>query len=118
MRRTPLRRGAFPWAIKSKSKNDAVTLYGELVMPAKHKPSAGVVLQYGSGRESAVANNFVQHLLPLQDIAVFVFDKRVTIQREHGPEGRRLAGRTADGYFDLLVDWIVGRASLVRGHET
>lgn len=55
-----------------------VTLYGELVMPAKHKPRAVVVLQYGGGRDSAVTDNFVQHLLPLKDIAVFVFDKRGT----------------------------------------
>jgi hypothetical protein len=25
---------------------------------------------------------------------------------ERGPEGRRLAGRTAEGYFELLFDWI------------
>jgi hypothetical protein len=36
------------------------------------------VLQYGSGRDSAVVNNYVQYLLPLRDIAVFVFDKRGT----------------------------------------
>ena len=55
-----------------------VHLYGELVMPIQAKPRAIVVLQYGSGRDSAVANNYVQYLLPLKDIGVFVFDKRGT----------------------------------------
>lgn len=54
------------------------TLYGELVMPVSGKPKAVVVLQYGSGEESAVLHNFVQYLLPQKDIAVFVFDKRGT----------------------------------------
>jgi len=54
------------------------TLYGELVLPEKHPPKALVVLQYGGGRDSAVASNYVQHLLPLSDIAVFVYDKRGT----------------------------------------
>ena len=56
----------------------SLRLYGELVMPAKEQPRAVVVLQYGSGRESAVVNNYVQYLLPLRDIAVFVLDKRGT----------------------------------------
>jgi uncharacterized protein len=53
-------------------------LYGELVLPLHGKPRSVVVLQYGSGRDSAVTDNYVQHLLPLQDIAVFVFDKAGT----------------------------------------
>jgi len=52
--------------------------YGELVMPLHNAPRAVVVLQYGSGRDSAVTDNFVQYLLPLKDIAVFVFDKAGT----------------------------------------
>lgn len=52
--------------------------YGELVMPLRHAPRAIVVLQYGSGRDSAVTDNFLQYLLPLKDIAVFVFDKAGT----------------------------------------
>lgn len=55
-----------------------VTLYGELVTPAGRAPRAIVVLQYGSGRDSAVTYNFLQYMLPLKDIAVFVFDKRGT----------------------------------------
>lgn len=55
-----------------------VSLYGELVMPAGNAPRVVVVLQYGSGRDSAVTFNFLQHMLPLKDIAVFVFDKRGT----------------------------------------
>lgn len=55
-----------------------VSLYGELVMPAEGYPRAVVVLQYGGAPESAVIYNYVQHLLPLKDIAVFVFDKRGT----------------------------------------
>ena len=51
-------------------------LYGELYAPAK--PQALVVLVFGSGQDSAVTYNYVQHLLPLYDIAVFVYDKRGT----------------------------------------
>jgi pimeloyl-ACP methyl ester carboxylesterase len=52
------------------------TLYGELFAPAK--PQALVVMVYGSGQDSAVTYNYVQHLLPMYDIAVFVYDKRGT----------------------------------------
>jgi uncharacterized protein len=52
------------------------TLYGELYAPAK--PKAVVVLVFGSGTDSAVTWNYVQHLLPLYDIAAFVYDKRGT----------------------------------------
>jgi len=52
------------------------TLYGELFTP--EKPQALVVLVFGSGQDSAVTYNYVQHLLPLYDIAVFVYDKRGT----------------------------------------
>lgn len=52
------------------------TLYGELFTPAK--PQALVVLVFGSGQDSAVTYNYVQHLLPLYDVAVFVYDKRGT----------------------------------------
>jgi hypothetical protein len=54
------------------------TLYGELVLPEQAPPRALVVLQYGGGRDSAVLNNYVQYLLPLSDIAVFLYDKRGT----------------------------------------
>ncbi|WP_116809690.1 alpha/beta hydrolase family protein [Steroidobacter cummioxidans] len=53
-------------------------LYGELHLPASRKPHAVVVLQAGGSARSAVVYNYVQHLLPLSDIAVFVFDKRGT----------------------------------------
>ncbi|MBW3566954.1 MAG: lysophospholipase [Proteobacteria bacterium] len=59
-------------------RSNGETLYGELVLPVQRKPRAAVVLQYGGGRDSAVINNYVQYLLPLHDIAVFVFDKRGT----------------------------------------
>jgi hypothetical protein len=52
------------------------TLYGELYAPPK--PQALVVLVFGSGQDSAVTFNYVQHLLPIYDIAVFVYDKRGT----------------------------------------
>lgn len=52
------------------------TLYGELFAP--EKPQALVVLVFGSGQDSAVTYNYVQHLLPMYDIAVFVYDKRGT----------------------------------------
>jgi dienelactone hydrolase len=54
------------------------SLYGELFLPVKAFPKAVVVLQYGSGQESAIANNYLQYLLPLDSIAVFIFDKRGT----------------------------------------
>lgn len=52
------------------------TLYGELFTPAN--PQALVVLVFGSGQDSAVTYNYIQHLLPMYDIAVFVYDKRGT----------------------------------------
>jgi pimeloyl-ACP methyl ester carboxylesterase len=52
------------------------TLYGELYAPPD--PKALVVLVFGSGQDSAVTFNYVQHLLPIYDIAVFVYDKRGT----------------------------------------
>lgn len=54
------------------------SLYGELFLPLTGKPQAVVLLQYGSGNESAIANNYVQYLLTRDKIAVFVFDKRGT----------------------------------------
>jgi len=80
------------------------TLYGELVMPVSGKARAVVVLQYGSGEESAVANNYVQHLLPLKDIAVFVFDKRGT--------GRSAGRYTAN--FGIMADDMAAAAAAVR----
>ncbi len=64
------------------------SLYGELFLPLKGSPKAVVVLQFGSGQESAVANNYLQYLLTLDNIAVFVFDKRGT--------GRSAGKYTAD----------------------
>ena len=52
------------------------TLYGELYAP--EKPQALVALVYGSGQDSAVTWNYVQHLLPIYGIAAFVYDKRGT----------------------------------------
>lgn len=53
-------------------------LYGELVLPESGAPKAVVVLQYGSGTDSAVLNNYLQYMPPLDGVAVFVFDKRGT----------------------------------------
>jgi hypothetical protein len=52
------------------------TLYGELFTP--EKPQALVVLVFGSGQDSAVTYNYLQHLLPAHGIAAFVYDKRGT----------------------------------------
>lgn len=41
------------------------------------------------------------------DVAVFPNAEHGMIAIEDGPEGRRLAGRYAEGYFDLLIDWIL-----------
>lgn len=81
-----------------------LSLHGELVMPVGGKPKAVVVLQYGSGDESAVANNYVQNLLPLKDIAVFVFDKRGT--------GRSTGTYTAN--FGLMADDMAAAVRAVR----
>ena len=59
-------------------------LYGELYLPVAKAPEALVVLAYGSGPDSAVTFNYLQHLLPLHGIATFVFDKRGT-GRSGGP---------------------------------
>lgn len=80
------------------------TLYGELVMPVAGKPKAVVVLQYGSGDESAVANNYVQNLLPLKNIAVFVFDKRGT--------GRSTGQYTAN--FGIMADDMAAAVRAMR----
>lgn len=79
-------------------------LYGELVLPAEGKPKAAVVLQYGSGRDSAVYNNYLQNLLPLKGVAVFVFDKRGT--------GRSTGGYSAD--FPALADDMAAAVDAVR----
>ena len=52
------------------------TLHGELHAPGK--PQALVVLVAGSGQDSQVMYNYVQHLLPAYGIAAFVYDKRGT----------------------------------------
>jgi uncharacterized protein len=52
------------------------TLYGELYAPPD--PKALVVLVFGSGQDSAVTFNYVQHLMPIYDIAVLAYDKRGT----------------------------------------
>jgi pimeloyl-ACP methyl ester carboxylesterase len=84
--------------------NGNATLYGELVLPLRKKPRAVVVLQYGSGRDSAVTDNFLQHLLPLKDIAVFVFDKRGT--------GRSTGEFNA--HIGMLADDVVAAVRAVR----
>jgi pimeloyl-ACP methyl ester carboxylesterase len=78
------------------------TLYGELFAPAK--PKAMVVLVYGSGNDSAVTWNYVQHLLPLYDIAAFVYDKRGT--------GRSNGQFTVD--FSALADDAIAAVAQAR----
>ena len=75
------------------------TLYGELYAPAK--PQALVVLVFGSGQDSAVAFNYVQHLLPTYGIAVFVYDKRGT---------GRSTGRFTVDFSELADDAIAAVA--------
>jgi pimeloyl-ACP methyl ester carboxylesterase len=79
-------------------------LYGELVTPEHGRPKAVVVLHYGSGKESAVVENFVQYMLPLDGIAVFVFDKRGT--------GRSTGAFTAD--FHVLARDMAAAIDAVR----
>ncbi|HEY7640332.1 MAG TPA: alpha/beta hydrolase [Steroidobacteraceae bacterium] len=78
------------------------TLYGELFAPAK--PQAVVVLVYGSGNDSAVTWNYVQHLLPIYDVAVFVYDKRGT--------GRSNGRFTVD--FSELADDAIAAVATAR----
>jgi pimeloyl-ACP methyl ester carboxylesterase len=80
-------------------------LYGELYLPADTAPRALVVLAYGSGRDSAVAFNYLQHLLPLHGIAAFVFDKRGT--------GRSGGPFTVD--FSALADDTIAALAAARG---
>lgn len=85
------------------SSGDA-TIYGEIVFPADAAPEALVVLQYGSGTDSAVTYNFLQYLLPLEGIAVYVFDKRGT-------------GRSTGGYsmeIPTLADDVAAAVEAVR----
>jgi dienelactone hydrolase len=81
-----------------------VSLYAELHMPAKSKPRAVVILQYGSGYDAATVYNYVQHLLPLDNIAVVVFDKRGT--------GRSTGSLTA--HIGQLADDMVPVVNAVR----
>lgn len=68
-------------------------LYGKLVTPAG-APRALVVLVHGSEKDAATRFFAWQYLLPLRDIAVFVFDKRGT--------GESGGDYTQD--FDTLAD--------------
>ncbi|HEY6643249.1 alpha/beta hydrolase [Povalibacter sp.] len=86
--------------------SDNATLYGELVLPLQRPPRAVVVLQYGSGPDSAVTDNFLQYLLPLKDIAVFVFDKRGT--------GRSTGEFSA--HIGRLAEDFAAAVRAVRGH--
>ncbi|MBC9909561.1 alpha/beta hydrolase family protein [Chitinophaga varians] len=80
------------------------TLYGELFLPAGRKPKAVVILHYGSGGESAVYNNYKQYILPLGDVAVFVYDKRGT--------GRSTGQLSAN--FELLAADMVATVKAVK----
>lgn len=53
-------------------------LAGRLVLPAGNEPVPVVVQVHGSGRYSALVHDGFQHLLPLQGIGVFIYDKRGT----------------------------------------
>jgi len=81
-----------------------VSLYGELHLPEKNKPRAVVILHYGSGGDAATVYNYVQHLLPLDDIAVVVFDKRGT--------GRSTGSLTA--HIGQLADDMIPVVNAVR----
>lgn len=88
-----------------------ISLYGQLHLPAQRKPKAVVVLQYGSGPDAATVHNYVQHLLPLNDIAVVVFDKRGT-GRSTGSLSAH-AGQLADDMVAVLS--VVRRMPEVKG---
>ena len=53
-------------------------LAGRLVLPAGNEPVPVVVQVHGSERYSALAHDSFQHLLPLQGVGVFIYDKRGT----------------------------------------
>ncbi|RPD83662.1 alpha/beta hydrolase [Luteimonas sp. 100069] len=60
--------------------SDGVGLQGRLVLPTGEAtgPVPLAVLVHGSGRESGLDEYPLQHLLPAQGVAVFVYDKRGT----------------------------------------
>ena len=45
------------------------------------------------------------------EVAVFPNAEHGMIAIDQGPEGRTLAGRTAEGYFELLFDWVGAQAN-------
>ncbi|MFN3609371.1 MAG: alpha/beta hydrolase family protein [Hyphomonas sp.] len=53
-------------------------LAGRLILPAGDGPVPVVVQVQGSGRYSALQHDPFQHLLPLQGVGVFIYDKRGT----------------------------------------
>lgn len=53
-------------------------LAGRLILPAGDEPVPVVVQVHGSERHSALMHDEFQHLLPLQGIGVFIYDKRGT----------------------------------------
>lgn len=53
-------------------------LSGRLILPASVGPVPVVVQVHGSGRYSALDYDPFQHILPLQGVGVFVYDKRGT----------------------------------------
>jgi uncharacterized protein len=53
-------------------------LYGRLILPAGDGPVPIVVQVHGSERTSALNHDPFQHLLPLQGVGVFIYDKRGT----------------------------------------
>lgn len=53
-------------------------LAGRLILPAGEDPVPVVVQVQGSGRSSALLHDPFQQLLPLQNVGVFIYDKRGT----------------------------------------
>ncbi|NML39849.1 alpha/beta fold hydrolase [Chitinophaga sp. G-6-1-13] len=80
------------------------SIYGELYLPVHRKPRAVLIMHDGSGGTSAVYNNYKHYILPLGDIAVFVYDKRGT--------GRSTGTLSAN--FELLAADMVAVVKAVK----
>lgn len=70
------------------------TLVGRLIMPKGEGKVPLVVLVHGAERDSALTYNFLQRLLPAEDVAAFVYDKR----------GTGVSGGNYSQDFSLLAD--------------
>jgi uncharacterized protein len=75
-------------------RSHGTALAGRLVMPKGNGKVPLVILLHGGEQDSALTYNFLQRMLPAEDIAVFVYDKR----------GTGSSGGSYSQDFSLLAD--------------